>query len=397
MQQAPRRGGHPLRVVVLNWRDLRHPDGGGSERYIETIARGLVERGHEVTVHCADHGRAPRDETVAGVRYRRRGGRATVYPLALLALLRRHDRPDVVVDVSNGVPFFSPLVRRGPVVGLVHHVHREQWPAVVGGVAARVGWFLESRVAPLVYRRRPMVAVSPTTRRELLELGYRADVQVVHNGTEGPAQAPGGVTEGTDRATTPVVAMLGRVVPHKRVDHALQVLARLREELPDLRLVVIGDGWGGDDARRCAADLGVLDAVEFTGFVDEATKHRLLASSWVHLCPSLKEGWGLAVMEAAWHGVPTVAYAGAGGLADSVVDGRTGVLAVDLDDLVARTRDLLLDTAGREAMAVEARRHARSFTWERAVDQMEALLLEVAGHGASRAVRAEPAVPTPGR
>lgn len=390
MHQAPGRGSRALRVVVLNWRDLRHPDGGGSERYIETIARGLVERGHEVTVHCADHGRAPRDEVVAGVRYRRRGGRATVYLRGVLPLLSRRRRPDVVVDVSNGVPFFSPLVRPGPVVGVVHHVHREQWPVVVGGLAARVGWFLESRVAPPVYRRGPVVAVSPTTRRELLDLGYREDVRVIHNGTDVPADT----TEGTGPSATPLLAMLGRVVPHKRVDHALQVLARLRAEVPDLRLLVVGDGWGSDDARREAARLGVLDAVEFTGFVDEATKHRLLASAWVHLCPSLKEGWGLSVMEAAWHGVPTVAYADAGGLSDSVVDGRTGVLAHDLDDLVARTRELLADPGGRAEMGRAARAHARSFTWERTVEEMESLLLEVAGRTSAVAGRAEPALPS---
>jgi glycosyltransferase involved in cell wall biosynthesis len=362
--------GRPLRVVVLNWRDLTHPEGGGSERYIETVARGLAARGHDVVLWCAAHGRAPREETVDGVRYVRRGGRATVYPLALLALLRRRfGRVDVVVDVSNGVPFFSPLVRRGAVVGLMHHVHREQWPVVMPGPVARVGWFLESRVAPRVFRRRPMVTVSWTTRREMVGLGYAETARVVHNGTTGPDVAPR-----VPRAGTPTICVLGRVVPHKRVDHAVEVLAALRHEVPGLRLVVVGTGWAVDDVAARARELGVDDAVELTGFVDEATKHELLAASWVHLCPSLKEGWGLSVMEAAWHGVPTVAYADAGGLSESVVDGSTGVLVHDLAGLVGATRDLLLDDDRRTAMATAAAAHARAFTWEQTVDAFDRAL-----------------------
>ena len=382
----------PLRVVILNWRDLRHPEGGGSERYAQTIAAGLVARGHEVTFWCADHGDAPRDEVVDGVRYVRRGTRATVYPRALAALVTGHrGRPDVVVDVSNGVPFFSPLVRRGPVVGVVHHVHREQWPVVMPGPVARAGWFLESVVAPRVYRRRPVVAVSWTTRRELVELGYDESVTVVHNGTQGPERAPTHAP-----AAEPTLCVLGRIVPHKRVDHALETVRRLRHVHPGLRLLVVGTGWDEERVQDRARELGVADVVRFTGFVDEDTKHRLLASSWVHLCPSLKEGWGLAVMEAAWHGVPTVAYHGAGGLSESVVDGRTGTLVDGLDALVAATDRLLTDHAERARLAAAARRHARDYTWEHTVEAFEQVLRDaVAERSAPEVSAARPGTRQP--
>ena len=71
--------------------------------------------------------------------------------------------------------------------------------------------------------------------------------------------------------------------------------------------------------------------VHLLGFVDEATKHHELASAWVALAPSAKEGWGLNVVDAASHGVPTVAHHGAGGLSESIVDGVTGLLVDDLD------------------------------------------------------------------
>src|SRR5690348_12152976 len=107
-------------IVLLNWRDTTHPEGGGSEHYLERMAGGLAARGYRVTVQCAAHSGGPADEWRAGVRFRRRGNRFTVYPRALLGVLRL--RPDIIVDVQNGIPFFSRLVARCPVLVLVHHV-----------------------------------------------------------------------------------------------------------------------------------------------------------------------------------------------------------------------------------------------------------------------------------
>ncbi len=135
-------------LLLLYWRDLDHPAGGGSERYVHRVAEGLAAAGADVTLFCAAHDRAPAEEVVRGVRVVRRGGRFGVYPRALLHA--RRARPDLVVDVQNGVPFGSTLVRRGPVLVLLHHVHREQWTVLFGRVLGAVGWFLESRVAPRV-------------------------------------------------------------------------------------------------------------------------------------------------------------------------------------------------------------------------------------------------------
>ena len=94
-----------LHVVFLNWRDTTNPEGGGSERYVESVATALVEAGHRVTVLCAAHANAPADEVRGGVVFRRRGGKLGVYPRAMIQLLLRRVGPvDVVVDVQNGVP-----------------------------------------------------------------------------------------------------------------------------------------------------------------------------------------------------------------------------------------------------------------------------------------------------
>jgi glycosyltransferase involved in cell wall biosynthesis len=373
-----------VRIAFLNWRDSTHPEGGGAEKYAETVCEGLAAAGHEVTLLCAAHEGAPRQERRRGVRVLRQGGRLGVYPASVrrLMALERHEGPfDVVVDTQNGIPFWASTVTRTPVVVLVHHVHREQWPIVFGRVASSLGWLLESRVAPRVLRGEQYVAVSQRTRDELQHLGVSpGSVAVIHNGTEPP------LTTGATRSADPRIVVLGRVVPHKRVEHALEVTARLAPRYPRLRLRVVGDGWWSDRVREEADALGVTDRVDLLGHVDEETKHAELASAWVALAPSIKEGWGLCVVEAASHGTPTVAYRGAGGLSESIVDGRTGVLVDDLDAMTAAVDRLLRDRCERDALGAAAAVHAQQFTWEGTVQSWESLLAHrVAGRG-TRAV-----------
>ena len=208
-------------VVFLSWRDSGNPEAGGAEHFLDEMVAGLVARGSQVTVFSAAYPGAPEDEELDGVRYVRRGTKLSVY-LQGMRYLRagRLGRPDVVVDVQNGLPFFAPLVTRAPVVVLVHHVHREQWPIVYPGLTGRVGWWLENRVAPRLYRGRQYVTVSRATRQELMH--QRIDggcVAVVHNGT-----AP--VTNvAVTRAPYPMLCVLCRLVPHKQVEHAIDTVA----------------------------------------------------------------------------------------------------------------------------------------------------------------------------
>jgi len=373
MQQLQTR---PLHVVILNWRDTTHPEGGGSERYIERIATDLAAEGCAVEIFCSRHPGVPRQVRRDGVLFRHAGGRLSVYARALGALLRQRFTgrgPDVVIDVHNGIPFFAQLVAGCPVVVLVHHVHREQWQVVFGRVMATVGWWLESWVSPWVHRDCQYITVSEVTRRELVELGVReGSVAVVHNGAQRIRAAQ------PDRDPEPSLVVLGRLVPHKRVEHALAALAVLVPEFPDLRLRVIGEGWWRPELQQEAERLGVADRVTFTGFIDENTKEELLARSWLMLAPSVKEGWGLMVVEAAAHGVPTIAYRSAGGLSESIDDDRTGLLVDDLPGLISATRTLLTDHRRRNALGDCAREHIGGFNWATASASMLLLLRRAA-------------------
>jgi glycosyltransferase involved in cell wall biosynthesis len=358
-------------VVFLSWRDTSNPEGGGAERFLEKMAAGLIERGCSVTVFCAAHAAAPRDEVVDGIRYVRRGSKTSVYLHAMRAL-RRGDLgdPDVVVDIQNGIPFFSRLVTRKPVIVLVHHVHREQWSVVYTGLVARLGWWIEHRLAPRLYRNSQYVAVSGATRNELHELGVRGPrVAVVHNGTDPVVPVDPG------KAPVPTVAVVGRLVPHKQVEHAIDAVVALRDELPGLRLAVVGSGWWESELKEYAASIGAGDTVVFEGQVDEARKHELYERAWVLALPSLKEGWGLVIGEAGMHRTPAVAYRSAGGTRESIDDGRSGVLVDDQAEFTATIRRLLLDEVERRRLANGALAMSHEFTWQHAQQSFALVVL----------------------
>ncbi|MFT3901352.1 MAG: glycosyltransferase family 4 protein [Gordonia sp. (in: high G+C Gram-positive bacteria)] len=367
-------------VALLCWRDLEHPQGGGSERYIQRVGAELVDRGMRVTLLTSAFPGCDDESVVDGVRIVRRGGRLSVYPRALLTLVGarlgvgplRGSVPDVVVDTQNGVPFFAALLSKRTVV-LVHHCHREQWP-VAGPLLSRLGWWVESRLSPWAHRRRRYITVSEPSRAELVDLGVAADrIDVVRAGIDPPLAVDEVVGEFAER-----IVVLSRLVPHKQIEHALDAVAALADERPGLRMDIVGGGWWDDELQAHARSVGVADRVVFHGHVSEERKHRLLAGARVHLMPSRKEGWGIAVVEAAQHGVPTIGYRSSAGLTDSIADEETGLLVEGPDELVAATRKLLENPAFARELGDAARAAAAGYSWSATADGFERVFASVA-------------------
>jgi len=344
-----------MRIVFVSWRDLAHPQAGGSEVVVDHLARGLAERGHDVVLLAGG------PVTDHPYRVRATGGTYSQYLGAPLQYLRDRPPADVVVDVENGIPFFAPWWQRAPVVCLVHHVHTEQWAMQFPGPVAALGRWLEGTVMPWAYRRAAFVAVSSSTARSLEALGVPASrVTTIEMGLN-PVHATG------ERSPTPRFLVLGRLVPHKRVDLALRVWPRVHAATGG-ELVVVGDG---PELPRLRALGGAC--VTFTGAVSEPEKGAELGAAWLLVHPAHHEGWGTVVMEAAAAGVPTVGF-DVPGVRDSVVDGTTGLLAHDEAAFADAWIALARDPRRLAAMGAAAAARASTFTWTRAVDAFEAVL-----------------------
>ncbi|AGG67825.1 glycosyltransferase family 4 protein [Corynebacterium callunae] len=363
-----------MKILLLCWRDTTHPQGGGSERYLERVGEYLASQGHEVIFRTAGHTDAPRRSFRDGVRYSRSGEKFSVYPKAWAAMtlgrlgIGTFAKVDVVVDTQNGIPFFGRFFSGKPTILLTHHCHREQWP-VVGPVLARVGWFLESKVAPRAYKNAPYVTVSAPSAEELSNLGVEPErIHIIRNGLDlVPAHLPRLDRDGVHLIT------LSRLVPHKQIEHAMDVVAALDGVVLD----VVGSGWWQEELVAYARELGVSDRVVFHGQVAEDHKHALLERATIHLMPSRKEGWGLAVTEAAQHSVPTIGYRSSGGLRDSIDDDHTGILVDSKAQLIAITKKLLLDAPLRAQLGSAAAQRASTYSWDTAGAQFEQLLLDL--------------------
>lgn len=364
------------RVLFLNWRDLGHPEGGGAEQFAEQVATGLADRLGPVTLLSASYPGAPPRRVTGRLTSLHRGGRFTVYAQGLLEIVRHARRYDVIVDVQNGVPFWAPVVTRRPVIRVVHHVHREQWSTVFGPRLARLGWWLESRVATAVYRRCTTVTVSHETARELIALGTPPEqIRVIYSGNVRPTAMPD--LGRLRRTEAPSIVVLGRLVPHKRVELAIDAVGRLRREGVPVTATIIGHGYWEGALRARAQECGVDEAVSFLGFVPEAVKHEVLARSWVHVLPSVKEGWGLAVIEAGMHGTPSIAFRAAGGPAESILDGTSGLLVDDEAAFGLALHSLLTDHEERERLGTAARAYASTFSWATTTEGMDKCVRDV--------------------
>ncbi|MBM3659800.1 MAG: glycosyltransferase family 4 protein [Actinobacteria bacterium] len=347
--------GRRPRVAFLAWRDLAHPQAGGSEFVVDRLAAGLVERGYDVTV-LAGSPTMRHEYPVWPL-----GGTYDQYLRAPFVYRKRVRTADIVIDVENGVPYWAPLWQRAPVVCLVHHVHTEQWAMQFPAPIAAAGRLLESRVMPRVYRRSEYVAVSRSTAAALEGIGVPAgSIATIEMGAA--PLAPLG-----ERSPDPRFLVLGRLVPHKRVDLALRHWPPVRARTGGT-LVIAGDG---PELERLRALGG--EGVEFTGYVTEERKAQELGAAWVLVHPAHHEGWGTVVMEAAAAGVPTVGF-DVEGVRDSVDPGVTGVLAADEAAFAEAWATIGTDHALRTRMSDAARARAATFTWPRALDEMEVVI-----------------------
>ncbi len=369
--------GRALRVLVVNWQDRENPQAGGAETHLHEIFGRLAGRGHDVTLLVSGWPDCEPVVELDGMRVHRTGGRYT-FSLAAPRYYRSHLREasfDVVVEDLNKVPLFTPAWMGAPVALLVHHLFGATAFQEASAPLAAATWLLE-RPVPRVFSGCPVVAVSRSTREDLIRRGLDGDdIEVIPNGVDLRRHAPDPAVK---RYKDPTVLYLGRLKKYKRVDLVLRAVAALAARGRRVRLLVAGKGDHLPALQALASRLEVKHDVEFLGWVDDDRKVELFRRSWVHVLTSPNEGWGISNMEAAACGTATVS-SDAPGLRESVVDGRTGFLVPhgDVGALAGRIGAVLEDPGLRDRLGGAARAFAAGFSWESSADATEEFLRRV--------------------
>ena len=372
----------PLRRIhMLAWRDLDDPEAGGSEIHAHAIASRWAAAGLRVTMRTSYAAGRSQDIERDGYRVVRKAGRYLVFPRAIASEMARRMGPsDGLVEIWNGMPFFSPLWYRGPRIVLLHHVHAEMWRMVLPASLARVGELVEYRAAPPVYRNTDIVTLSRSSRDDMVEqLGFDPGrIHVVNPGIDQRFRPVGGASSvGTEegRSLTPLVVAVGRLVPVKRWDVLIRSLAAIKPQHPRLRAVIAGEGYEREALQDLRAELGADDWLELPGRVSDQRLVELYQQAWFVASSSVREGWGMTLTEAAACATPAVAT-DIPGHRDAVCDGVTGILAASSDDLAAAMDEMIADSGTRHTMARAAYEQSLSFSWDTAAADIFATLDE---------------------
>ncbi len=362
-----------LKILIYNWRDLKHVWAGGAEMYIHELAKGLIEKGHNVTVFCGNDGKNSRYEIIDGVQIVRRGGFYTVYAWAFLYyVLKFRGKFDLIIDSENGIPFFTPLYTRTPVIGLIHHIHQDYFKNHINHPMARVANLLEGKLMPAVYKNSRMITVSGSSKEAMNKLGFDDDRNKITLVKPGVSLDKVKLSSKTKH---PTVLYLGRLKEYKSIDVAIKAFKLIKEKFPTAKFNIVGEGDHREYLENLTSELDLSNEVNFMGKVDEDTKWELLASSWVMVQPSSNEGWGITVIEANASATPVVA-SNVIGLKDSVRNPHTGFLVKygDHEEFSDAMLSIISDKKLRGHMAKESMVWAALHTWENSISQLEEVI-----------------------
>jgi len=351
-------------VDVVAWRDLDDPEAGGSELHAHEIQQRWADAGIDVRVWTSRVDGAAREIHRNGYTVNRRAGRYAVFPRTGVAGFRRKiGTGDAVVEIWNGMPFFSPVWSRAPRIVFLHHVHGEMWDMVLTPRLARLGRTLESRLAPPFYRRSEIVTLSDSAKADLVRrLGHPAErVAVVPPGVD-PRFTPAG-----SLSPTPLVVAVGRLVPVKRFDQFIGAMLALKADQPELEAEIIGEGYERPALEELVAEAGAGDWLTLPGRVPEAELIDAYRRAWVVVSTSSHEGWGMTLTEAAACGTPAVATR-IPGHEDAIVDNESGFLVSTGAELVDATSSILANPMLRRRLSQGAMRRAEEMTWERTAE-----------------------------
>lgn len=315
-----------MNILVLSWRGIGHPKAGGAEIVVMEHAKAWAKAGNNVTIFTSSYDGGVSKEKIEGVEFIRQGGEIiSVHIKAFLwFLFGVHPKFDIVIDHFHGIPFFTPLYVKVKKIVNIHEIAGEVWFVNFNFFIALIGYILEPLIIKIIYRNIPFMTGSNSTKQALIDVGINeARINVINHGVT-IINLKKRVTKFKEFS----FIFLGNITKDKGVEDIIEAynifVSRINEK-HQLRIVGKGEKNYVDYLRDKVRKLRLEDQIKFDGFVNESKKFELLKRSCILLHASVKEEWGLVVIEAAAMGTPTIGY-NIPGLQDSVKNNITGLL-----------------------------------------------------------------------
>jgi len=359
-----------MKILILNWRDIKNPSSGGAEILTHEIAKRFVKWGHHVIQFSSQYPGCKEKEMIDGVEVIRKGNPDarrlfnSVHFLAFWYYLRKFkENVDIVIDEVHGIPFFTPWYVKEKKIILICEVAGNLWREIFGLFYGFIGLAIEKFYLRFMYKKLPYLTISNSTRDALVKNGVKdTDITVLPMGVSLPEKL-----STFKKENSPTLAFLGRYSRYKGIEDAMLALKEVSKKYPKAKLWIVGRGDAGYRNKLVALSkrLEVHKQIFFFDFVSEEKKFELLARSWILIHPSMAEGWGLNVIEANVVGTPAIGY-NTGGLKDSIRHMETGLLTEENtpECLSREVLRLMIDKPLYKRLSRNAVKWSKKFNWE---------------------------------
>lgn len=368
-----------MNVLILNWRDIKHPLHGGAEISLFEHAKYWAKQGTSVCWFTSSFEGGREEEEIEGIRIVRRGSHYTVHLWALFYFLKGRFRDiDIVIDSFHFIPFFTPLyLSDKKIIALINEPAKKTWFENISLPFSLIGFLLEPLFFVL-YKNSHFITGSSSIAHELeKEFGIRHEyVHVIHHGVK--VKRP---KKNIRKEKNPTVIYISRISSDKGIEDALHAIGIVQKKIPQLKAWIVGKAQSSFYLRkieRLVLTLGLKKIVRFFGFVSEEKKFELFSQAWVLIHPSIREGWGLNVIEANAMGTPSVGYR-VSGLKDSIKDKVTGILTQKntYQDLADAVFKIIEDKHMYQKFSKNAIAWSKKFVWKKSVGESWNLIASI--------------------
>lgn len=348
---------------------------GGAEKRIYELSGRLAERGHEV--HCYGMKWWPEDKDIImnGVHHHgicramplyKNGKRSIMQATSFAGRVLSAGIDCDVVDCQN-FPYFSCISAKllcslqGHRLFITwHEVWGDYWYEYLGRKGF-LGRTIEKAAAHLTERN---IAVSERTKRDLADLGANV-AWVVPNGIDAKR-----IEQIAASPRESDIIFVGRLVEHKNVDLLIGAIEILKGYVPDVRAIIIGDGPEAASLKQLSREKGLEKNVEFCGFVDDYDDAlALMKSSRIFVSPSIREGFGMAALEANACGLPVVTVDHKMNAVSDLVTKETGIVCESTSESMAEA--IMQTLQKREKLQEQCKILAGGYDWEKICDVTE--------------------------
>lgn len=318
-------------LLFLSWRDIMAPKMGGAEIYTHEMIKRINNEEFDIIHFSPEFPGCKKEEIIDGIKYLREGNALSVIYKARKYYHQNIQKIDFVVNQCNTHQFFTPLwVKREKRIFFIHQLTREIWFYHAKFPLNIVGFIFESLFLKL-NRKDRVITVSESTKKDLLKLGFLSNnISII---PEGLSFTPWGKDQLKEKENITTFIYVGRFAKYKGIEDTLIAFSKVKEIIKDLKLWIVGkpDIQYRENVliplckKSGLTVSGENKDIDFKGFVTEEEKLELMSKAHLLIFPSIREGWGLTISEAAAVGTPSLVY-DAPGTRDAVLNGDAGYM-----------------------------------------------------------------------